>query len=181
MEQRAVIRFLATKGLRASAMAELKSVYDTEALALSTVEKWRKRFAERRTSLYDDPRCGKYLSHDLAEAISSILKERPCLSCKVLCRHFRIVKWIYLRIIYDTLGITKFHLRWVLHALDTNQKAERVTLTYGILSVLQSVRSPGFHSVITGDESWFFLYYPRDSIWAPPRDEVPETVSQKMT
>jgi hypothetical protein len=40
MEQRAVIRFLTLKGLRASAIAaELDSVYGTEALALSTVKK----------------------------------------------------------------------------------------------------------------------------------------------
>jgi transposase len=81
MEQRAVIRFLALKRLRASAIAaELKLVDETETLALSTVKKWRKRFAEGRTSLYGDPRCGRPLTNDLAEAISSMLKERPYLS-----------------------------------------------------------------------------------------------------
>jgi hypothetical protein len=97
MEQQAVIRFLILKGLRASAIAaELKSVYATEAVAISTVEKWRKRFAERRTSLYDDPRCGRPLTNDLAEVISSMLKERPYRSCKVLCRQFRIASGICL-------------------------------------------------------------------------------------
>jgi hypothetical protein len=58
MEQRAVIHFLTFKGLRASpAAAELKSVDETEALALSTATEWCKRFAEGRISLYDDPRC----------------------------------------------------------------------------------------------------------------------------
>jgi hypothetical protein len=46
-----------------------------------------------------------------------------------------------------------------------HQMADRVTLSYGILSVLQSVRSIGFQSFITGDESWFFLSDSRDSIW----------------
>jgi hypothetical protein len=46
--------------------------------------------------------------------------------------------------------------------------------------VLQSVRSTGLQSVIAGDESRFFLYYPRDSIWASSRDEVPERVSHKI-
>jgi hypothetical protein len=63
MEQSAVIRFLTLKGVRASAIAaELKSVYETEALPLSTVKKWRKHFAERRgelhyatTQVVDDP------------------------------------------------------------------------------------------------------------------------------
>jgi transposase len=66
-EQRAVIRFLRLKGFRASAIAaEFKSVYETEALALSTVKTWRKRLSEGRASLYDDPRCGRPLTNDLA-------------------------------------------------------------------------------------------------------------------
>jgi hypothetical protein len=65
-------------------------------------------------------------------------------------------------------------------ALDINQDAERVTLSHGILSVFQSLRSTGFQSVITGDESCFLLYYPRDSVWASSRDKVPKKVSQKM-
>jgi hypothetical protein len=75
--------------------------------------------------------------------------------------------------------MTKFHLRWVSYALNTNQKAKRVSLWHGILSVLESVRSTCFQSVITGDESWHFLYYPRDLIWASSLGEVPERVNQK--
>jgi hypothetical protein len=77
MEQRTVIRFLTLKGLRASATAaELMSAYETEALVLSTAKKWRKRSAEGRTSLYNDPRCGRSLTNHSAEAISLMLKER---------------------------------------------------------------------------------------------------------
>jgi hypothetical protein len=75
------------------------------------------------------------ITNDLAEAISSMLKERPDLSCKVLCWDFRITKRTCFRILHDTLEMKKFHLLWVLHALVTNQKAERVTLSDGFLSV----------------------------------------------
>jgi hypothetical protein len=52
LEQRTIIHFLTFKGLPASVIAaELKSVYKIEAFALSIVKKWRKRFAEGRTSL----------------------------------------------------------------------------------------------------------------------------------
>jgi hypothetical protein len=108
-----------------------------------------------------------------------MLKERPYLSYKVLYQHFRIAKGTRLRILHDMLRRQKFHLCWVRHALETNEKAERVTLSHGILSVLQSVRSTRFENVTTEDESWFFLYYPGDSMCASSRDEVPERVSQK--
>jgi hypothetical protein len=60
------------------------------------------------------------------------------------------------------------------------QKAEKVTSSRGILSVLQSIRSTGFQGVIIGGESWFFLYYSLDSIWMSSRDDIPERASQKI-
>jgi transposase len=114
MEQRAVIRFFTLKGLKAKEnRAELESVYCSEALALSTVKKWGKRLQEGRTDLIDDQRPGRPVTHDLAEAVQSMLAERPFLSCKVLCRHLRIGKATCLRILHDDLGLTKFHLRWI--------------------------------------------------------------------
>jgi hypothetical protein len=74
----------------------------------------------------------------------------------------------------------KLYLYWVPHAMDTNQKVERATLSHGILLVLPGARSTGFQSIITGDKSWFFLYYLRDSIGASSRDELPERVSQTI-
>jgi hypothetical protein len=106
MEQRTVIHFLTLKSLRASAIAgELKSVYETEALALSSAKKWGKWFAEGRTAVCDDPMYERALTNDRAEAISFMEKERPCLSCKVLDRHFRIAKGTCLRILHDALGV----------------------------------------------------------------------------
>jgi hypothetical protein len=58
-------------------------LHNREAFAISPVKKWCKSFAEGKTSLYDDPSCGRPLTNDLAESISSVLKERPCLSCRV--------------------------------------------------------------------------------------------------
>jgi transposase len=99
MEQRALIRFFTLKGLKAKEIrAELELVYGPEALALLTVKKWRKRFHEGRTDLIDNRRPGRPVTHDLAEAIQSMLAERPFLSCKVLCRHLRIGNATCLRI-----------------------------------------------------------------------------------
>jgi transposase len=93
MEPRSVIHFLKLKGRRAFAIAaELKPVYETEALAISTVKTWRKRFTDARTSLYDDQKGGRPLVNDFIEAISFMFKERSFLSGKGLCQHFRIAK-----------------------------------------------------------------------------------------
>jgi hypothetical protein len=126
MEQRAIIRFLTLKGLKAREIrAELESVYGPEALARSTVRKWRKRFQEGRTDLIDDRRPGRPITHDLAEAIQSMLAERPFLSCKVLCWHLRIGKATCLRILHNDLRLTKFHLDWFPHAYSRPEERER--------------------------------------------------------
>jgi hypothetical protein len=157
MEQRAVIRFFTLKGLHGQAIdAELEHVYHTDAFALPTVKKWRRRFAQGTTSLCDDPRSGRTLTTDLAAAIASLLKEKPFISWKVLSRHFRIAKVSCLRILYDDLGMEKCNLRWVSHARYANQKPERVVLLHELLAVRETSRPTGFQNMRTGDESWFF-------------------------
>jgi hypothetical protein len=76
MEQSAAIRFLALKGLKSKAICpEQEEVYGDVAPALATVKKWDMGFLERRTDLFDKPRSGPPLTHDLAQAIRSVLAE----------------------------------------------------------------------------------------------------------
>jgi hypothetical protein len=118
MEQRTVIGFFVLKSLKAKAIqAELESVYDTDACKLSTVRKGRLRFLQGRITLFDDPKFGRPITNDLAEAVWFMLPEKPFKSSTVLCRHYRIAKTACSRILHDELGLQKLHLRWVPHAL----------------------------------------------------------------
>jgi hypothetical protein len=51
-----------------------------------------------------------------------MLEERSLNSRKVLSRHVRIGKAMCLRILQEKIGLKKFHLRWIPHALSINQK-----------------------------------------------------------
>jgi hypothetical protein len=62
------------------------------------------------------------------------------------------------------------------HALSIDQKSERTP--YSKL-LLMKQKASGFQRIITGDELWFFLYYPRDSAWPASRDELPQLIKQK--
>jgi hypothetical protein len=88
-------------------------------------------------TLFDNPKSGRPLTQDLAEAIRSMLDEKPFTSCKVLCRYFRLAKTTCSRILHDELWLQKFHFRWVLHALSSNQKSERVTYSSLLLAILE--------------------------------------------
>jgi transposase len=181
MEQRAVIRFLTLKGLKSKdILAKLEGVYGEGVLSLAAVKKWNKRFREGRTDLFDDPRSGRPMTHDLGQAIRSMLVERPFTSCKVLCRHFRVAKGTCLRILHDELGLKKLHLRWVPHTLDQAGKNERVTYSRALLEQLTEAQQDDFQHVVTGDESWFFLFYPRESAWVESRFDLPERTKAKF-
>jgi hypothetical protein len=60
----------------------------------------------------------------------------------------------------------------VLHGLSVNQENERVSHAKHILTALTKHKPIDFEQVITGDESWFFLHYPHDSVWASSRDDL---------
>jgi transposase len=112
MEQRAVLRFLTLRGLNPQQIhSELESVYHEDALPLPTIYKWHARFRDGRTELSDDPRSDSPRRSDLAEAISSMLEERPFLSCKLLSQYFRIAKVTCLRILREDLPFQKINLR----------------------------------------------------------------------
>jgi hypothetical protein len=46
--------------------------------------------------------------------------------------------------------------------------------------VLCREQQNNFDHVITGDESWFFIHYPNESVWAGSRDEVPARIKQTI-
>jgi transposase len=106
MEQRAALRFLTLRRLNPQQIrSELESVYPEHAFALPTIYKWHARFRDGRTELSDDPRFGRPQRSDLSEAVSSMLEERPFLSCKLLARHFRIAKTTCSRILREDLAL----------------------------------------------------------------------------
>jgi hypothetical protein len=65
----------------------------------------------------------------------------------------------------------------VLYALSINQKSERVSFSKILLTALMDQKASGFQLMITGDESWFFLDYLRDSVWVASRDELPQRIN----
>jgi hypothetical protein len=80
-----------------------------------------KAFPTGRTELGDDLRSGKPANSDLIQMIAELIRKRPFLSSKILCRHLRFSKEICFRILHEKRGLTRFHLRWVPHQLTPNR------------------------------------------------------------
>jgi hypothetical protein len=139
------MRFFFLKGLNpGNIYAEFISVYGIDALVLQTLYKWHKRFAQGRTELFDDPQSGRPLQNDLAEAIRIMLQECPFTSYKRLYARLKLPRVTCLYILHKVLLLKEFNLRWVLHTLDSNSKAERIVLSSELLEVLTSKRQNDF-------------------------------------
>jgi hypothetical protein len=117
---------------------------------------------------------------DLAGAISSMPEEMPFNSCKVPCRHFRIEKATCLWSLHDMLDLKTFHLSQMPHALSINQTSEKVSHLKLLLTALRESMSNRFPRIITGNESRFFFFHPRDPVWAESPDELPQHTEQKI-
>jgi transposase len=181
MEQQAVVRFFTLKGLSPRDIyTELESVYMDETLCLHTVYKRHERFMQGRMELFDDPRSGRSLQNDLADALRPTIQEFPFTLCKSLCIHFRLGTDTCLHILHDVLRLQKFNLRWVTHFLGDAQRAKRVLFSIDLLRVLQENKKTDFANIMTDDEPWFYFEYPHQSVWVSSRDEVPERIKQRI-
>jgi hypothetical protein len=68
MQQHVIVQFLTLRKLSARGIkAEFDGAYGHEALSLSAVKKWRKRFVNGRITLKDTPRSGRPSRSDLCE------------------------------------------------------------------------------------------------------------------
>jgi hypothetical protein len=73
----------------------------------------------------------------------------------------------------------KFVRRWTPHDLNEANRRERVLKANLLLEELRADEENESANTITGDESWFFLSYESDSVFARTRDEVIRRTSQK--
>jgi hypothetical protein len=158
MEHRGIVRFFSFKSLSARHNAtEFASVYGKDAPALPIAKKWRRRFLLGRPSLCEDPRSGRLVINNLTKALASMLQERPFISRKILCQHFRIAKQTCLQKFQFAPYEEKIPSSLVPHALEADRKAKRVTFPNDLPVVLESERPVNFKHLITGDKLCFFF------------------------
>jgi hypothetical protein len=65
----------------------------------------------------------------------------------------------------------------------SDQPGERKSVIFKVLVLLTALmqqKASDFQWIITGDESWFFLCCPRDSVWVASRDEFPQHIKHKI-
>jgi histone-lysine N-methyltransferase SETMAR len=158
-------------------MCKLSEAYGDAAPSMPFVIKWGKRFRDGRESHRDDPRAGRpRKTGGLATAIADLLEEHPFESTRSLADALGFSRETIRLALHDELGLRRFVLRWVPHALNPAQKQQRVA---DARKLLEHLESPG-GCVITEDESWVYHEYAHDSMWAVSAVDAGTRVAQTI-
>jgi histone-lysine N-methyltransferase SETMAR len=171
MDQRSICLFLALKGLPARAIhGEPGAVLGPDAVAYSTVTKslWQRQLLCTLLEPPDEP-----VMAIIDDTILSALEKQPFSSIRELANLICIPATTVYRYLTHSLGFVVKHLHWVPHSLSATQKAQRITLANRLLFELRSIKSDGWHFVVSLDESWFYLTTDLEQIWMIPEEEPP--------
>jgi transposase len=151
-----------------------------EALSLSAVKKWRRRFINDRITLEDYPRSGRLSRSDLYEFLPALVEETPFISCKRMCQKLWIPKTTCLRVLNEDLGFRKCYLMLVQRSMMENKVQCQVTFSEELLQVVCYAKETNFEHLLTDNESSFGYDRPQDSAWAPSRATLPIRKHRKV-
>jgi hypothetical protein len=142
MGQRSISPFLAINGLSIETVHNgLLDILLPDVIVCSKVTKYLHQ-REPPTTIIDD-------------AILDALEKQPLSFIqelvKVTCIRKTMLHWHSTR----SLGCIVKHLHWITQSLTNTQKAQRMALSYELLSELPSIKRHGSQFVIILDETWF--------------------------
>ena len=173
-EIRAVVHYFYLNDIpAASAAAKLYTTYGEAAMTRTGVLYWYSKFREGRTDTSPAPRPGRPLQNERVDAIQAILEESPYASARYISTQVKLSVNTVIRILKIELHMKKRYRRWVPKILSDKQKEIRKELSLKMLRVLERLSPAQRLSVVTCDESWFYLSYGHDSKWVAEGEEPP--------
>ena len=128
------------------------------------MDKWHKRrFTDGRTSIQDDPREGrpvKWRSEENIAVIRDIIRKDRRQSIKVVAQEAGISVGSCHAILHENLGMRRVCSHIVPRMLTADQAQQRQEVCGDLMS--SADRDPQFlKKIVTGDETWCFLYDPQ--------------------
>jgi hypothetical protein len=125
------------------------STLQDNAISLSIVKKWLRRFKSGDFSCGDEERPGRSLI-SLGPALQRFLKKFPFMSVRVMAGHFSVNRTAIKNSFDRELGLRKFIRRWVSQILSAEQKLRRMMESQSLLTILANFAEKNFQGIITG-------------------------------
>jgi transposase len=179
-KQRAVIEFLLVEACAGDEIAtRLQNVYGEDAYCCASVFRWIQEIRRGNEGLRNEGRPGRPCRHEVEAAILSILQDEPSVSLRTIAETLAISPDT-VRTHMTRIGSTLKALRWIPHTLTSELKHTRVTMCMQLLPKFRAHAHNNSHSLVTGDESWFYSEYVRTWIWTASDENVPEVANRTI-
>jgi hypothetical protein len=127
---------------------ELVSTFQDNAISLSMLKNWLRRFKFSCLSCSDEERPERSLI-SMGSILQRFLKKFPFTSARVVAGHFSTDRTIIKSILDRELSLRKFTRRWMSHLLSTEQKLRKVAKSQSFLTILANLAERNFQGIIT--------------------------------
>jgi hypothetical protein len=146
-------------------MERLEAQFHKDAYSLRSVQFWIPEIKRGREGLHDAQRSGRRPIQSLIAQIKVRYDENCFVSARSIAKTLRVSHSTGLKDLHEDSGFQSFHLRRVSHMLTSELKEQPRTYATETMVVLLSAQKDGWHHLVTGDESWFFLSYSPRRMW----------------
>ena len=191
LEQRTNIKFCQKLGRTATETFQMmQQVYDDDALSHSVVFRWHRRFSQGRDSMEDDVRTGRSQTVRTQRKIEEVamlvranrsqsVADLAAAAAAAAAAAEEVSHGTCYKILTDDLNMSRVTQQCVPRILTQDQRDDLIGICGDLISSADD--DPTFlNRIITGDETWCFLYDPQlkrqSAIWktpVSPRQKIP--------
>ena len=179
---RAMILYDFLKGLSVSDCHEtLHNVFGASAPGKTQIYFWYGEFKRGRQSIKDEKHTGRPCSEVTEKSIATT---RAMIESDARVTYCEIEKTLGISaptvnsILHEHLNVRKVCARWVPRKLTTEQKQHRIDFCHNMLKRFDEGRSRTTESIITGDETWLYMFDPetkrQSQVWLFPGETPPQ-------
>jgi len=163
-EQRSVIRFLRSEGVKAIEIhGRMEVQYGDACLSLQQVYEWSRNSLNGVSSVTDSPRPGqarRVVTPEAIAAVEAIVKENRRVTVHEIAAHLDKSHRSGHHIVHDVLQFHKVSARWVPRQLTAELKELRVDACQELLKRFEAEGDGFVGRIITGDETWVHYHQP---------------------
>jgi hypothetical protein len=176
-----MIKFLWKEGTDADEIQRrLQTVYHDSNSVHSPISDCVRNFQLTRTEIHDFYRSGRRPVDHIDDDILFLLRMFPFHRVHTLAETLRVSPSTILYHLRNSLGLKRYHFRWVLQELRCHLKEKIVAMCRELMEPLKMEESFGFARVVTGDESWLYLSYSHTHISSVCDDERAFRIDQSV-
>ena len=158
--------------------AELLKAFPNNPVSYQTVTLELRKDLWSESARSDGPPLGRPLDEDLSGRIARYIDENPYASLRMIGAHVGACASTVRQHLLHVLDYQFKKTRWVPHTLNDAGKKTRVAQSLRLIATLKTAQRSNFRFLLTGDESWFFYYYPPTGRWVPRSQDPDEEQSE---